>query len=101
MDERQFNDFNQTTFRVFATGNHACIFKLIQVLIIEFPAMPMSFIDHGFTINSVGQEYLLLSRRDKPQVAWYRLCSNLFLFFHQIDTGSLRVWIHFGRMRIL
>ena len=35
----QLYDFHQTGSGVFATGHHACIFKLLKVFIVEFPAV--------------------------------------------------------------
>ena len=92
---RKFNNFHQPGFRVFATGNHTGFFKLLQVFIIKFPAMPVAFTDERSSINLISKEPSLI-HMDKTQAAWFHLSGNFLLFFHQVNyrvcsIGSISV----------
>ena len=39
----QFYNFHQSAFRIFSAGNHACFFKLLEIFIVEFLTVTVSF----------------------------------------------------------
>src|SRR5688572_18199701 len=63
----EFDDLHQVALRVLSTGGHAGLFILFKIMVVELPAVAMSFVDDrisvyrrgdraGFKLAGIGSE---------------------------------------------
>src|SRR5258708_5924939 len=92
----QFNDLYQSRTGVSTAGDHPRLFKLIEVFIVEFPAVTMPLADNRFSIYPVGQGTLFYLTGISTQSHSAAFRSYFFLLFHQVYYRFVGIRIHFG-----
>src|SRR5690606_9849419 len=90
----QLYNLNQATIRIFTTRYHTGLLKTFQIFIVELPAVTMSFTDGVGTVNGAGQAIGFKYAGISPQSHGTALFGNLLLFFHKVDYGFGRVFVH-------